>query len=91
MIARGREAEALYGWKPFMHNPQLKHWLHRVDVPTLIIAGDDDRIIVKENTNAYTSLIPNSMIEIIAGAGHHPHVEQPSAFGKCVNAFAGRQ
>jgi pimeloyl-ACP methyl ester carboxylesterase len=91
MIARGREAEALYGWKPFMHNPQLKHWLHRVDVPTLVIAGDDDRIVAKENINAYTRLIPNSRIETIAGAGHHPHIEQPSAFSRCVDAFASRQ
>ena len=91
MIARGREAEALYGWKPFMHNPQLKYWLHRIDVPTLVVAGGDDRIIAKDNTNAYASLIPNSKIEIIAGAGHHPHIEQPSAFVKCIDAFAGKQ
>ena len=74
-----------------MHNPQLKYWLHRIDVPTLVVAGGDDRIIAKDNTNAYASLIPNSKIEIIAGAGHHPHIEQPSAFVKCIDAFAGKQ
>ena len=26
-IVRGREAFALYGWKPYMHNPRLKRWL----------------------------------------------------------------
>ena len=30
-IVRGREAFALYGWKPYMHNPHLKRWLHRID------------------------------------------------------------
>ena len=30
-IARGREAFALFGWKPYMHNPRLKRWLHRID------------------------------------------------------------
>jgi pimeloyl-ACP methyl ester carboxylesterase len=33
-IARGREAFTRFGWKP-MHNPHLKRWLHRIDIPTL--------------------------------------------------------
>src|SRR6202040_955366 len=32
-IARDREATALYGWRPYMHNPGLRQWLHRVRVP----------------------------------------------------------
>jgi pimeloyl-ACP methyl ester carboxylesterase len=36
-IARAREAFALYGWKPYMHNPRLKRWLHRIDRPTLLL------------------------------------------------------
>jgi len=32
-IVRSREAFALYGWKPYMHNPRLKRWLHRIDRP----------------------------------------------------------
>ncbi|MGE3784241.1 MAG: alpha/beta fold hydrolase, partial [Alphaproteobacteria bacterium] len=27
-IARDREATSLYGWKPYMHDPALVHWLH---------------------------------------------------------------
>ncbi len=38
-IVRGREAFALYGWKPYMHNPRLKRWLHRIDLPTLAAVG----------------------------------------------------
>jgi len=26
-IARARESLALFGWKPYMHNPRLKRWL----------------------------------------------------------------
>ena len=26
-IARGRETLAVFGWKPYMHNPRLKRWL----------------------------------------------------------------
>ena len=38
-IVRGREAFALYGWKPYMHNPRLRRWLHRIDRPTLLLWG----------------------------------------------------
>ena len=44
-IARGREAFALFGWKPYMHNPRLKRWLHRIDVPTLLMWGEQDGIV----------------------------------------------
>ena len=26
---------ALFGWKPYMHNPRLKNWLHRIDKAVL--------------------------------------------------------
>ena len=38
-IVRGREAFALYGWKPYMHNPRLKRWLHRIDRPDSAAVG----------------------------------------------------
>jgi pimeloyl-ACP methyl ester carboxylesterase len=44
-IVRAREAFALYGWKPYMHNPRLNRWLHRIDRPTLLLWGAEDRIV----------------------------------------------
>ena len=44
-IARGREAFARFGWKPYMHNPHLKRWLHRIDIPTLLLWGEQDGIV----------------------------------------------
>jgi len=40
-----REAAVLYGWRPFMHNPSLRHWLHRIKIPTLVLWGERDRIV----------------------------------------------
>jgi pimeloyl-ACP methyl ester carboxylesterase len=44
-IARDREATALYGWKPYMHDPALVHWLHRVTRPALVVWGEQDGIV----------------------------------------------
>jgi len=89
IIARGREAEVHYGWSPFMHNPQLKHWLHRIDVPTLILRGSDDHVISYSNHASYCGLISQANVELIPDAGHYPHVEQPEAFADRVNEFVG--
>src|SRR5581483_2271015 len=43
--ARGWEALCLYGWKPYLHNPQLKHWLGRIAAPTLVLWGAEDGIV----------------------------------------------
>ena len=83
-MIRGREALALFGWKPYMHNPRLKRWLHRIDKPTLLVWGDRDRIVTPAYGEAWTREIPGSRIEVIANCGHFPAWEQPEEFVKRV-------
>ena len=59
-----------------MHNPKLKHRLHRVSMPTLFLRGASDGIVSAEYLARYAALIPQARIETIAEAGHLPHVEQ---------------
>jgi pimeloyl-ACP methyl ester carboxylesterase len=86
-IVRGREAFALYGWKPYMHNPRLKRWLHRIDRPTLLLWGAEDRIVTPAYGENWCRAIPNARLELIPGAGHFPHWEQPEAFVDRLAAF----
>jgi pimeloyl-ACP methyl ester carboxylesterase len=86
-IVRGREAFALYGWKPYMHNPRLKRWLHRIDRPTLLLWGVEDRIVTPAYGESWRRAIPNARLELITGAGHFPHWEQPEAFVDKLAAF----
>jgi pimeloyl-ACP methyl ester carboxylesterase len=79
-IVRGREAFALYGWKPYMHNPRLRRWLHRIDRPTLLLWGAQDRIVTPAYGEGWRREIPGAKLELIPGAGHFPHWEQPVAF-----------
>lgn len=79
-IARGREALALFGWKPYMHNPRLKRWLHRIDIPTALIWGAKDRIVSTAYAEAFRAEIPGATLDIIADVGHYPHWEQPEKF-----------
>jgi pimeloyl-ACP methyl ester carboxylesterase len=87
-IARGRESLALFGWKPYMHNPRLRRWLHRIDIPTKLIWGDSDGIVSTAYGEGWKAEIPNATMQIIANAGHYPHWEQPEAFTAAINAGA---
>jgi len=85
--ARNWEALCLYGWHPYMYNPQLKRWLRRITVPTLVLWGASDGIVQPSYGRAYSALIPGARFELIAEAGHHPEIEQPEAFVDRVAAF----
>ena len=87
--ARGREALSLYGFQPYMYNPQLKRWLARIAVPTLVLWGASDRVAKPEYGQAYADLIPGARFEQIAEAGHHPEIEQPENFAGRVIGFLG--
>ncbi|HEY1933803.1 MAG TPA: alpha/beta hydrolase [Acetobacteraceae bacterium] len=87
--ARGREALSLYGFQPYMYNPQLRRWLARIAVPTLVLWGAADRVVTPEYGQAYADLIPAARFELIADAGHHPEKEQPENFAGRVIGFVG--
>jgi pimeloyl-ACP methyl ester carboxylesterase len=88
-FARNWDSLCLYAWKPHMYNSQLKHWLHRISVPTKLIWGETDRIVTPEYGRAYARLIPGAELTIIPDAGHHPELEQPDAFVTAVTEFLG--
>ncbi|HUB13545.1 MAG TPA: alpha/beta hydrolase [Acetobacteraceae bacterium] len=87
--ARGRDALCLYGFQPYMYNPQLKRWLSRIAVPTLVLWGASDRIVTPEYGRCYAGLIPGARFAVIDAAGHHPEMEQPETFIDHVTAFIG--
>jgi pimeloyl-ACP methyl ester carboxylesterase len=88
--ARNREALCLYAWQPYMYNPQLPRWLARIDVPTLVLWGESDRVVSPDYGRAFAGMIPGARFELIERAGHHPEIEQPEAFVDCVARFLAR-
>jgi len=88
--ARNWDAACLYGWHPYMYNPQLKRWLRRITAPTLVLWGASDGIVKPSYGRAYSALIPGARFELIEGAGHHPEIEQADAFADVVGRFLDR-
>jgi pimeloyl-ACP methyl ester carboxylesterase len=79
-VLRNRQSTALFGWKPFLHNPKLRRRLARIDVPTLVVWGESDGWVSVDYGRAFAQAIPGARFELIERAGHFPYLEQPDAF-----------
>jgi len=67
-------------YRPRFHNPGLAKWLHRIDVPTLLLWGAKDGLVSPQFGEAYQALIPGSRLIVLPEAGHAPFDEQRDAF-----------
>jgi pimeloyl-ACP methyl ester carboxylesterase len=64
-------------------------FLGEIRVPTLLIAGALDekyRMIATQ----MQAIMPGAVLEIVDGAGHAVHLEQPETFRRLVLDFLGR-
>src|SRR5262249_51660624 len=87
VVMKNRVATARIAWQPRAHDPHLAKWLHRIDVPTLLLWGAEDRLFPKDYAFAFQKLIPGSKVALVPECGHVPHMEQPKAFVSALNAF----
>ena len=79
---------AKLAWHPRFYNPDLGKWLHRIRIPTMILWGEDDRIIPVAYAHAFRELIPNAELRIIPACGHLPQQEATDDFVAGVRAVA---
>ena len=65
----------------------LKKRAYRIKAPTLLIWGDDDKLIPAVYAKEFTSRIKNSKVEMIKDAGHMIMYEQQAPFVAAVTKF----
>ena len=70
-----------------MDRPDSTPMLGTIDVPTLIVVGDEDVITPVSEATAMYEAIPLSRLEVISGAGHLSSFERPAAFNHVVSEF----
>jgi pimeloyl-ACP methyl ester carboxylesterase len=86
---KNRTIVAKLVWQPRDHDPHLAKWLHRIDVPTLLLWGDHDRLFPVEHGRAFQQLIPGAKLVVIPECGHVPHIEKPAHCITEIKAFIG--
>lgn len=87
MQLKNRTITAKLIWQPRAYDPHLAKWLHRIDVPALLLWGANDKLFPKEYAFAFQKLVPGSSLAVIPDCGHIPQVEQREAFVAALEGF----
>lgn len=65
----------------------LRERLPEVACPTLIVWGDEDRIVSVKDADVFERLIPDSRKVVFSHTGHMAMLERPSAFNQLLEDF----
>jgi pimeloyl-ACP methyl ester carboxylesterase len=86
-----REMSFRIAWKPYMYSQTLPYLLGAVRVPSLIVWGDDDKVVPISAGRRFLSALPDARLEVVKSCGHCVDMEQPEALAKLVTDFIGRE
>ena len=79
---------ARVGWEPpYLFNKKLLGRLHRITSPTLVLWGENDRIIPPVYAEDFTRLVTSSELLVIRNAGHLLMIERAEVFAAAVSKF----
>lgn len=67
----------------------LEDQLSQIEVPVLVITGDDDRIVPTEESVRLSRTLPDARLVVIPECGHIPQEECPEPFLEAVRGFVG--
>jgi pimeloyl-ACP methyl ester carboxylesterase len=73
-------------WAPH-HDPKLPRRLRRLDVPTLVVGAEDDRIVPNEHADLYAEHVPGARLVRIPGTGHGLIMQEPELTAREIVAF----
>jgi pimeloyl-ACP methyl ester carboxylesterase len=87
VVLQNRTALARLAWNPRMHNPQLRCWLHRIDVPTLLLWGESDRVVPFACHAPFRRAIRQAQFVALPQTGHALTIEGAHEAAKRLDGF----
>lgn len=73
--------------KALQRRPDQQKTLRKANLPLLFLAGAEDSLVPVRRQDFAAQLAPYGKLEVIAGAGHLPTLEQPEAVTAALEAF----
>jgi len=73
--------------RALQRRPDQQKTLRRVKLPILFIAGAEDTLVPVRRQDFAAQLAPYGSLQVIAGAGHLPMLEQPEAVTQAIETF----
>jgi pimeloyl-ACP methyl ester carboxylesterase len=89
MMAQAPVSGVVGALEAMIVRPDSTPILATLDVPTLIVGGDEDVLVPPREARALQTSIGGSRLEILKQAGHLANVERPAAFNTVVSEFVG--
>lgn len=77
IMAANGAALAVYAGGPAMADPSLLGRLGGITIPTLVLWGESDQIVVPDYGRAYAAAIHGACFEVLPATGHMPQMETP--------------
>ncbi len=87
VVLQNQTAVARLAWNPRLANLQLPYWLHRIDIPTLLIWGEDDRVIPFACREAFLREIGQAELLALPRSGHALPIERAKEIAPRLTAF----
>jgi pimeloyl-ACP methyl ester carboxylesterase len=84
-----RYMAARLGWEPRWFNPDLERWLHRIKLPTLVLWGENDKVIPAAYADLWRQRVTGARIEVTPQCGHLLPVEKADWAAKHILDFIG--
>lgn len=82
--------EQAHGFGPALHaviRHDIRERLAEIEMPTMIVWGQSDRVIPVGAALSYHRRIPHSRLEIFERTGHVPQLERPARFNALLDDF----
>lgn len=89
MMSQAPEAGVVGALEAMIARPDSTPTLSTIDVPTLIIVGDEDVATPPKEARQLHAAIRGSRLEVLQQAGHLSNMERPAAFNTVVTEFLG--
>ncbi len=73
----------------WLDRPGVADRLDEIDVPTLVVHGEEDRSLPIEDAERMAEAIPDGRMERVPEAGHTSTLENPAAVSAAIESFLG--
>ncbi|TVR09771.1 MAG: alpha/beta hydrolase [Phormidium sp. GEM2.Bin31] len=71
--------------------PSLTAKLPQLELPTLVIWGEEDRILGTDDAGEFRQRLPHGELVWIPCCGHVPHLERPNTTRRAIEGFLGEE
>ena len=82
-----REMNFRLAWKPYMYSQTLPYLLGAVRAPTLVVWGEQDRVVPRSTAERWMTALPEARLETVPQCGHCVEMEKPAELARLVTSF----